>query len=73
MSLDKFETIDFTMKTRIDSLQNQRNTEWLIMEYLYSKKDIERTYISDAIAEVTNRKSDDIMRILEGVKAMNIL
>jgi len=73
MALDKFETLDFTMKTRIDSLQNQHNTEWLIMEYLYSKKDIERTYISDAIAEVTNRKSDDIMRILEGVKAMNIL
>ena len=61
------------MKTRIDSLQNQHNMEWLVMEYMYAKKCIEKTYISEAIAEVTHRKSDDIMRILEGVKAMNIL
>lgn len=73
MSLHKFETLDFTMKTRIDSLQNQHNMEWLVMEYMYAKKGIERTYISEAIAEITNRKSDDIMRILEGVKSMNIL
>lgn len=73
MALDKFEILDFTVKTRIDSLKNSHNTEGLIMEYLYAKKHNEKLYISEAIAEVTCRKSEEIMRILEWVKAMNIL
>ncbi len=69
----KGEILDFSLKTRVDSLQRTKQTEWLVMEYLYAKKEIDKKYISEAIAEVTNRRSQDVARILDGVKAMNIL